>query len=164
MRPGWPAFNIMLATHKGDPLQWMYDAIDGKDTMEVSMDVSIGVVLAIPPYPNEVKDKQQVEDIPIYGVTSKNRKYLYPQSVMINKKPDMDGEKVVERPIWVTSGDYVMIATGTGKSITQASERVYGTIKEISIKNKMYRDDIGESLKNELPEIQQHGYAKTIKY
>src|SRR5271157_3320966 len=35
-RLGWPAANIMWACHKGDPVQWMLDACEGEDTLEVS--------------------------------------------------------------------------------------------------------------------------------
>lgn len=163
-RPGWPAFNIMLSEHKGDPVQWMLDACDGKDTLDVSMEIAIGVVIAIPNYPYGGDDPKNSEGVPIYGVTKKNQKYLHPQSVQILNMPDMEGEKVVMRNIWATSGDYVMIATGLGKTIKQASERVYGTVKEVAIKNKMYRDDIGESLEKELPELQKLGYAQGVRY
>jgi phosphoribosylamine--glycine ligase len=162
-RPGWPAFNIMLQEHKGDPAQWMLDGINGKDTMNCSLDVAIGVVVAIPPYPN-VSEREDVEGIPIYGVTKKNQKYILPQSVMIQRHVDMDADQIVERDIWTTSGEYVFIATGLGNTIKKASERVYDTIREINISNKMYRDDIGESLEKELPELQSQGYAKTVRY
>jgi phosphoribosylamine--glycine ligase len=163
MRPGWPAFNIMLQEHKGDPAQWMLDALKGKDSMQVSKDVAIGVVVSIPPYPNP-SNPEDVEGIPIYGVTKKNQKYILPQQVMLQKHVDMDDDKLVEREIWSTTGEYVFIATGLGETITKASERCYGTIKEISVSGKQYRDDIGESLETELGEIQKHGYALTTRY
>jgi phosphoribosylamine--glycine ligase len=35
MRPGWPTFHNQMATHEGDPAQWMVDKLQGKDTLKV---------------------------------------------------------------------------------------------------------------------------------
>ncbi len=163
-RPGWPAFNIMLSEHKGDPVQWMMDACEGKDTLDASYDVAIGVVVSQPDFPYSELTKKETTDIPIYGVTKKNSKYLQPQSVKMAKLPDMDGEKVIERNIWATAGDYLFVATGTGKNITQAKKRVYSTIEEISVPNSIYRTDIGDRLEDQLLELHKHGYATDIEY
>lgn len=160
MRPGWPAFNIMLAEHMGDPLRWMLDAVKGDDTMDCSLDHAVGIVLSQPDYPYSKKTKAETDDIPIYGVSDKNKRYLQPQSVKIVRNPDMEGEQVVERDTWSTTGDYLCVVTGTGKSVTQACERAYKTVGEISVADLMYRDDIGEKLKKEIPELQKHGYAR----
>ena len=34
-RPGWPLFQIQQALHLGDPIQWMLDSLNGKDTFKV---------------------------------------------------------------------------------------------------------------------------------
>ena len=78
--------------------------------------------------------------------------------------PDMDGDKVVERDIWATAGDYLMVVTGTGKTVAQACERAYKTVKDINVPDMIYRDDIGEKLKDEIPELQAHGYATEFEY
>lgn len=163
-RLGWPAFNIMQAAHKGDPVQWMLDACEGEDTLQTSPAVACGVVIAQPDYPNSKLTKAEVSDIPIYGVTEANKKYLAPQSVKIEKMPDMDGDAVVERDLWTTTGDYIAVVTGMGKTVRQACDRAYSTVKELHIPNMMYRDDIGEKLESELPELQKHGYAKDVSY
>jgi len=164
MRPGWPAFNIMMAEHRGDPAEWMLDACNGEDTMDVTTDIAVGIVLAQPDYPYSNLTKKETTDVPIYGVSPKNHKYLAPQCVKITKMPDMDGDKVVERDIWATAGDYLMVVTGTGKTVSQACERAYKTVKEISVPDMIYRDDIGEKLKDEIPELQKQGYATEFEY
>jgi phosphoribosylamine---glycine ligase len=163
-RLGWPAANIMWASHKGDPVQWMMDACDGIDSLEVSPQVACGVVLAQPDYPNSKLTKREVADIPIYGITGENRKHVHPQSVKIESMPDMDGNQVVERDIWTTTGDYIAVVTGFGKTVKQACDRAYKTVKEIHVPNLMYRDDIGERLEKQIPELQKHGYAEGISY
>lgn len=164
MRPGWPAFNLMLSQHKGDPIQWMYDAVKGKDTLEVSTEMTIGVVLAQPDFPFGNAKMEETDGVPIYGVTKKNGKYIHPQSVKMEKLPDMEGDKVVERPMWATSGDYIAVVTGMGKSVTQARKRVYATIDELSVSNMMYRDDAGEKLEKMIPELHKHGIALGVEY
>lgn len=161
-RPGWPIFNIMMVAHKGDPAQWMQDACNGKDTLEVSNDVTLGVVIAQPDFPYCKAPVKESAGIPIYGITKKNQKYIQPQSVMMDKLPDMEGEKIVEKDMWATSGPYVAVVTGTGKTIKQASKRVYGTIDELSMSNMIYRDDIGECCK--IDDLKKMGYAMEFDY
>jgi phosphoribosylamine---glycine ligase len=51
-----------------------------------------------------------------------------------------------------------------GKTVKQACERAYKTVKEIHIPNMQFRDDVGEKLEKELPELQKHGFATEFKY
>jgi phosphoribosylamine--glycine ligase len=163
-RPGWPAFNIMLNEHKGDPVQWMLDACNGKDTLQVSPQVACGVVLAIPDYPYSNKTKAERTDIPVYGVTDKNRAHIAPQSIKLAKQPTMKGDKVVEEEIWTTADDYLCVVTGMGKTVKRACERAYTTLKELHIPDMIYRDDIGEGLKASLPKLHKFGYAREFDY
>lgn len=163
-RWGWPAFNLMLATHKGDPAEWMLDACEGRDSLEVDYSVAAGVVLAQPDYPYSKATKAEVLDIPIYGPSQGNRKFVHPQSVKMAKLPAMKDGAVIEKRMWATCGDYVCVVTGTGKTVAQACKRMYGVVKEIEIPNMMYRDDIGEKLEEELPKLQAHGFATEFKY
>lgn len=163
-RLGWPAFNIQIATHKGDPVEWMLDACNGKDTLKVVEKVACGIVLAQPDYPYSKLTQAKTTDIPIYGVTPANEGYLYPQSVKRTEMPDMVDGKVVERRIWATTGDYIMVVTGTGRTVRQATTRAYDTLKELSIPDMIYRDDIGEKLEDEIPKLQKHGIATEFTY
>lgn len=163
-RWGWPAFNIMLATHKGDPAEWMLDACEGRDSLEVDYSVACGIVLAQPDYPYSAATKAQTLDIPIYGPSSGNQKYFHPQSVKMATLPAMKGDQVVEKRMWATCGDYVGVVTGTGKTVRQACERAYKVVSEIQIPDMIYRDDIGEKLEEELPVLQAHGFAEGFTY
>lgn len=164
MRPGWPAFNIMMATHKGDPAQWMLDACKGEDSLSVSTAIATGIVFAQPDYPYSQLTKKETLDIPVYGVTDKNRRFIAPQSIKLAKLPTMKGGKVVEEEMWASCGDYLLVATGTGKSVKAACERAYGTIKELHVPDSMWRDDVGEGLKDTIPKLQKHGYATEFRY
>jgi phosphoribosylamine-glycine ligase len=139
----------MLATHKGDPAQWMLDACEGADTLEVSTAIAVGVLV-----------QSRDIDVPIYGVTAKNRKFISPQSVRMATLPDMDGDELVEREIWATAGDYSCVVHGTGRSIAQAAERAHKTVQQLHIPGMIYRDH----LDNELPKLQEHGFALEFEY
>lgn len=168
-RTGWPCFNIMMAQHKGDPAEWMLDACNGKDTLEVSPQVATGIVLTIPyfPYVNVIDPKleqRNTEGLPIYGITEKNRQYIYPQSVKMQKQPVMDGGKITEKEIWTSCGDYLAVVTALGKTVKLASDRAYKTVDEIHVSDMMYRNDIGKRLEKDIKELQKHGYAKEFTY
>jgi phosphoribosylamine--glycine ligase len=163
-RPGWPAFNIMLAEHRDDPLEWMLDACNGRDSLDVSFEHACGIVVAQPDYPYSEKTQAETLDIPIYGVTKSNEKFLFPQSVRLAKLPLMEGEKLTEGQMWATCGDYLLVVTGMGKSVKQACQRAYKTLAEIEVPDMIWRDDIGEKLKTEIPELQKHGFAMDFTY
>lgn len=163
-RLGWPAFNIQIATHKGDPCEWMLDACEGKDSLKVIEKVACGVVLAQPDYPYSKLTKAETDGIPIYGVSPSNLEYLYPQAVKRVPMPDMVDGKVGEKTIWATTGDYLMVVTGTGRTVRQATTRAYDTVKELHVPDLIYRDDIGEKLEDEIPKLQAHGIATAFTY
>lgn len=163
-RLGWPAANIMWASHKDDPVEWMLDACNGKDSLQESPQIACGVVISQPDYPNSKFTKAEVSDIPIYGITPENKKYIHPQAVKIDSMPDMFGGEVVDRDIWVTTGDYIAVVTGMASTVTKACERAYETVKEVHIPNMQYRSDIGKKLEKSIPEVQKHGYAVEFKY
>lgn len=163
-RPGWPIFCQMLGAIEGDPVQWMVDAQNGKDTTSFKEDISTCLVLTHGDFPHGNKPREEVSNVPIYGVTRGNKKHLHPMGVKIDVMPDMDGEKIIDRPTWNTAGDYILVVTGYGKDVKQSCERAYKTAKQLHVSNMMVRDDIGEELENQLPELHKHGYATHFEY
>jgi phosphoribosylamine---glycine ligase len=164
MRLGWPAFNIMVQLHQGDPCQWMLEACEGRDTLKVRKTIACGIVIAQPDYPYSRLTDAKMTDIPIYGVTDENEKYLAPQSVKRAAMPVMKGTEIGEDEIWTTTGDYLAVVTGCGSTVRQARTRAYDTLSEISVPDMIYRDDIGEKLEEELPRLKEHGYATEFEY
>ena len=162
-RLGWPAFYLQTASHKGDPAQWMRDLLDGKDTLKVSNDVGACVVMAQPRYPYNCSPPDLVEGNPIYGI-EKVADNIHPASVMLAKGPIMDGGKIVDAKIPQTTGEYVLVATGLGKTVSKAREAVYKTVKSVKFANSMYRTDIGAGLKGALPELHKFGFAKQMNF
>lgn len=160
-RLGYPAFHIQMASHEGDPAQWMSDLLDGKDTLKVSRDVAAGVVMGQPMFPFGKATPERVEGNTIAGL-EEVWDDVHPIGVMIGKGPKMEGGKIVDRPTFLTSGEYVLVATGRGKTVEKAREAVYGTVKQIKFADSMYRKDIGLKVIDALPALHRYGYALTM--
>jgi phosphoribosylamine--glycine ligase len=162
-RFGYPCHWIQTASHKGDPIQWMADLLKGKDSLKVSYDVAIGVVLSQPMYPFDAAPPGMVEGIPIRGVDEVGDQF-YPVEVMRGKGPVWQDGKIVEQPTWETAGEYVAVVCGLGKTVQRAQAKVYGAIDKIKFPNVGYRNDIGDRLEHELPKLHQFGYALNINW
>lgn len=157
-RCGYPAFWIQSASHRGDPVQWMRDLLDGKDSLKVSYDPAIGVVMAQPAFPYDNLPSGACDGIPIQGVDEvKNDLHLV--EVMRGKGPIWDNGKIVERPTYETAGEYLAVATALGKTVSKARAKVYETVKAVRWPNKIFRDDIGEKVIAKLPALRRFGYA-----
>lgn len=162
-RTGWPIWWLQTASHKGDdPAQWMRDLLDGKDTLKVSYQTAIGVVLAQPYYPYEKSPPELVEGNPI-NISETNADDLHLAQVMLGKGPKWEDEKIIEQPMPLTAGEYVMCATALGSTIEQARKRVYATIDEVRFPDMMYRKDIGEKVQRSLKDCHKWGYALGVE-
>jgi len=118
-------------------------------------------VIAQPDFPYCKAPKEGKAGIPIY---LKSTKHMQPQEVRIEKLPIMEGEKVVEKEMWATAGEYLGVVTAMGSTVSIARKNAYRTVKEIQVPDAIIRDDIGENLEKDLPELQKHGYVKGIRW
>ncbi len=167
MRMGWPTFNIQQALVKGDPVEWLAHLASGRDSKPFSTQVAVGVVMALPDFPYDKKGLEDVSKVPVYGLTPSVRERIHPcqmQSPRLAQRGSPSGAlKRPEKPLKVallTAGSYVLVASGTGDSVQQARRQAYRTLDKIQIPaSPFWRPDIGQRLKKQLPDIQQHGYA-----
>ena len=162
-RLGWPAFYLQIASHRGDPAQWMRDLLDGEDTLRVSRDVSIGVVCAQPRYPYNDSDPKMVEGIPVSGCQDVWPD-LHPAEMMMGRGPTMKEGKVVDGQVYETAGEYVLIMTAMGDTVEKSRNRVYRSIDQVSFPNMMFRNDIGLKLEKSLPKLHEFGYAQEMDF
>lgn len=162
MREGWPATHNQFSLHEGDPAKWMLDLINGYDTRRVRFnEASISVVVSIPEYPYSHLTQKEVEGIPVWGATDMDHIHLC--EVMLGEAPTDNGTML---PCYLTAGDYVLVATGCGETITGARRSAYTAIQKIRIPNSpQWRLDIGRSkLVEALPKVQRLGFARGLSY
>lgn len=166
MRPGWPTFNIQQALHKGDHAEWLLDLAQGADAKNWTMDeIALGVQLAIPDYPYSTLTKKELSGIPLYGVTESMKPSLHLQDVQMGEAPQEVSSKIVTKPCYTSAGDCILVASGTGKTISLAKKKAYSVLDKLSLPNSpMYRTDIGNRLKKQLPLLQANGYATGMTY
>lgn len=165
MRLGWPAFNICMALHQGDPANWMRGLLEGRDTLQVQEGVAVGVVLAHGDFPWSDQSKEETSGYPLRGITQFNLPHLAMQSVMWGEAPVKLGSKIRQENTFVTAGDYILVATGVGWSVSGARSAAYDVAKAVKLpSNKMMRTDIGARLEKQLPLLQMHGYATGMNY
>jgi phosphoribosylamine--glycine ligase len=162
-RLGWPAFYIQVASHRGDVAQWMLDLLDGRDTLKVSQNVAIGVVMAQPNFPTNKSPPELVEGNPISGLDDVWDD-VHLVSVMVGRGPIMRDGNVVDAMTHQTTGEYVLVATGLGSTVEAARKDVYKTVDDIHFPNAMYRNDIGSNLEKKLPKLHQFGYALEMEF
>ena len=160
-RSGWPDEFIRRHLNKGDPVEWMKAAMEGRDELKVSYDCAVGVVCAQKPYPYSDGTPEEVEGKPIYGVDEVAENIHFAQ-VMMSKGAVWDGKKTIEDKLPRTTGPYVMVATGSGKSVSEARKDVYGTIDKISMADMLVRSDIGCKLEKQLPKLHALGIATEV--
>lgn len=166
MRPGYPCFNIQEALHTGDHAQWLKDLAEGKETDNLVMNkVATGVVMSIPDYPYSLLTRKDVTGIPLYGLTPQLEKHVHPAEMMLGEAPMKVGKEIKNQPMLVSAGDYILVATGTGKTVKESSEAAYKVLKALSMPNSpMYRTDIGKKLEEQLPRLQEMGYATSMEF
>lgn len=167
-RLGWPTFNIQQSLLKDgeDHAQWLADLGAGRSSRPFKKNsVSVGVVLSIPDYPYSHLTRKEVCGIPIYISTPKIMSTVSMCEVAMGTAPVNSRSTVVTAPCWVTAGDYVLVALGTGETVRSARDAAYRTLKRIEIPNSpMYRTDIGNRLAKQLPMIQSHGFASGLTF
>lgn len=164
-RPGWPLFTIQTALHLGDPVQWMKDLLDGEDTLEVNDEHCVGVVVTIPDFPYDKRQKSETDGFPIYHVEDMVTEDIHLVCAKMGVAPQDSDNGVTMGPGYVTSGTEVLIATGTDYTVEGAAHRSYRAIQKMEIPNSpMWRIDIGKKLKTFIPKLQDLGYCESWKY
>lgn len=157
-RLGWPAFFGQVAAHRGDPVKWMRDLLDGKDTLRVTYDAGLIVLMAQPPFPYDEAEKI----VPITGLEDIGDQ-AHPVSVMKGRGPLMRGDVIVMGDIDQTTGEYVLCVSGFGKTIDRARKKTYEAIDKVKFPDRMYRTDVGLKVADCLSQLHKFGYALTLE-
>jgi phosphoribosylamine-glycine ligase len=166
-RCGWPAFNLECAAFTCDPIEFMHDLAAGKNTKNVHQldEVVVGVVVALPDFPYSHATRKEVVGVPIYGVTPQLMPHLHFAQVAMGNAPQEAAVNLEDGPLHVAAGDYVVIVSGTGPTVTAARRGAYGHVKQLSMPaSPFWRIDVGLRLKKELPKLQSLGYATGLSF
>lgn len=163
-RLGWPDFNIRQRVIKHDPVKWMRAMLDGRDEFNPEPLVACGVVVTHGDYPISKDSYTKWTGFPIHFPEE-----LWPQlewqEVKMGMKPYLENGELHHKPCLVTAGNYVVIATGCGETVLEASDQAYFAADNVRWpSNVMYRTDIGKKLEQELNILQPLGYARGLKY
>jgi phosphoribosylamine--glycine ligase len=165
MRPGWPTFHNQIATHDGDPAQWMLDLMLGRDTLHVKENVAcVSVVLVTGDFPYGHMTNKEVSDIPIYGATDLEHVHLC-EAMLADDVLAQVGDQPIRIPHYVSCGDYVAVVTGCGDTIKAARRSAYTAVKKVRMPTKpFYRTDIGAGrMGKQLECAQKNGFALNFK-
>lgn len=165
MRFGWPAFNLMLSLHKGDPAEWLFALLEGRDVLECSRDLCCGVLMSLGDYPWGNWQHDRVANWPIRGLSAEVMKNVALTSVKMGRAPTALGNRIEDRDCLVTAGEYVLVAMGQGDSVEAARKAAYGIAEQIHWPpHTNLRTDIGCRLEKGLKELHRHGYATDVRY
>jgi phosphoribosylamine--glycine ligase len=166
MRPGWPTFNIQQALHIGDSVEWLLNLSQGIDARNILYgEIALGVVLSVPDYPYSHMTRKEVVGTPIYGLTPALLPHVHFCEMMQGEAPMETGGSISTQKLPVTAGDYVLVMSGTGKTVYDAKQKVYRRLKRLTVPNSpMYRTDIGDRLAKQLPPIQAMGFASGMLF
>jgi hypothetical protein len=106
--------------------------------------------------------QKEVIGIPIYRISDETFEHLHPCEMMQCEAPLEKGQ---HGKCLGTAGDYVLVMSATGETVRESSKMVYRRLAELIVPNSpMWRTDIGDRLRKELPLLQQHKYAKAMLY
>jgi len=160
-RPGWPLFQIQQSLHP-DPCGWMFDLLEGRDTFSPSEKVAVGVILAIPDFPYSRLTKKVTSGYPLYGWDKIPPNNLHIDEVKMGEAP---GDDLEVEPIPVTAGDKVCTISGNARTVKGAQKAAYKHVKLLELPNSpMYRTDIGDRLKKQIPKLQSYGWCEGWDY
>lgn len=152
-RFGYPGFAILDALQPGGWAPLLRAMSDRRSTRIATMPgFAVGIVLTVPPFPYAYGYAQISKGVPIsfasdLSAAERDRLHL--------------GEVALHDGMLIASGctGYLMVATGTGISVTDAQTDAYTLAKKVLVPNLRYRMDIGDALiLRGLPTLQRLGY------
>ncbi|HYD34098.1 MAG TPA: phosphoribosylamine--glycine ligase, partial [Methylophilaceae bacterium] len=137
-RFGYPGSIISEALHD-EPWESIFRKLIQRDTLQFATrpGFATGVVLTVPTFPYEHGYEALGKGTPIFfrdNFTAEDRNHL------------RLGEVAMQDGQLFTSGlyGYLGVATGTGSTVTEASDQAYEVARKVVAPNLRYRNDIGE--------------------
>lgn len=155
-RLGYDAAEALMEGLREPLADFFFEIADGsKKNMEVTREAIIAVRLSIPPWPHakpEAKDRGE----PVIGLTPEVLKHVAITDLY------KEGERYL-----TAAGDGVLLkATAVGRpsgedtlGVKEARNRVYRTLKNIKVRGKQYRTDIGKRVQADWDQLKAWGWV-----
>lgn len=156
-RFGYPSTFILMASHFGDPVQWMKDALDGKDTLMPNTECALGVFVTRPCFPYKNHEPERSFGFLVSGA-EEVWPYISPVEMMVETGPVMKDGKLGEGKVYKTAGDYICCVTGHGHDVHDAIENCYAAVDKIKTPDMIVRNDVGRGLEKKLAKLKVFGY------
>jgi phosphoribosylamine---glycine ligase len=164
VRLGWPDFCIRQEVIQRDPVEWMAALLQGEDSLEVSSETALGIVMAHGDFPKERDHPDKWSGFPI-TVEDGQEQHVHWQQVMDDEIPVVVGKHLKMSRGMVSAGQYVCVVSGCGPSVIAAHMAANAAAEAVKWpSNILRRTDIGKRLKNQLPVLQSFGFAEGMRY
>lgn len=162
-RFGWPSTQILMASHKGDPVTWMLATLKGRDELVVDKRVATGVLMAMPPFPAANDVPKESEGYVVSGINDV-WEHVSPWQLMIEEGPVWKEGKVQKARVFKTTGDYVCVVTGHGATVSSSVETTYARVDRVCFRDRIVRNDGGKKLEKTLPKLRALGYEEVPEW
>ena len=150
-RFGYDAIEALLEGMRLGAGEFLREVAEGRLTsVEMWPGPTIAVRMGVPPYPSEDEAIKAEWGEPILGINENNIGHLWLCNVFVDPK-DM---------LFKTSGGdgLTLKATARGEDVGVARRRVYRTIDNLRVTDKMYRRDIGLRAEADIKQLEQWGW------
>ncbi|OGY68683.1 MAG: phosphoribosylamine--glycine ligase [Candidatus Harrisonbacteria bacterium RIFOXYD1_FULL_40_9] len=148
-RFGYPTISIQIEGVQSQWGEFLSTLAAGEPfDLKTKKGFQIGAVVAVPPFPYD--DKRTTE--------------TYKDLSIIFKKPNLDGihlgdVKIVDGSLKIAGeSGYVLVVTGSGTTVAEASQQMYNRLGSIMIQNMFYRTDIGAKWGEDSDRLHTWGY------
>jgi len=148
-RFGYPTISIQMEGITSEWGEFLYAlASRAPYELKTKRGFQVGVVCAVPPFPN--KDKSAIK--------------IYRDLSILFKKPNAEGVHLGETKLiegeWRIAGytGYALVVTGSGTTVKDARKQAYSRIDNIMLQGMFYRTDIGLGWYEDSDKLQTWGY------
>jgi phosphoribosylamine-glycine ligase len=141
-----------------DPVEFLYAFANGENVRGAYRlnDIAVGVIPVLPPFPATPKNYEDIIGIPIFEMAD---------DFSFEEVQAWGGDKSGVKAAYATAGTVIGVACASGPTVHQAAHKCYAELKKLKMPaSPFWRNDIGEKLRKELPELQEHGFASGMEY
>jgi phosphoribosylamine---glycine ligase len=161
-RFGYPITQIITDGFRGPMGHFLEGLANGSvKSFRVGGRFSLGVVVAVPPFPFQSKPEydRYSKDLPVFGVSKERIDHV--------RLCEVKWDPEHNRFLTANESGYTLVVTGTGDTMEDAKRRAYGVLGDqttsgVYLPNIMYRTDIGDRWARDEPLLREWGYLSPV--